>query len=112
MDAEKDIEKALSRQDEVIDDDGQSSLAIGNDLEKEDSYLASPIQEPIKSHPRDGHGISRHTTQHSEHSGPPARRVTTAQDWTGPDDPENPHNWPLWKRVWHTVPPAIIAFAV
>ena len=30
------------------------------------------------------------------------QRAVTAQDWNGPDDPENPHNWPLWQRVYHT----------
>jgi hypothetical protein len=39
-------------------------------------------------------------------------RVVTAQDWTGPDDPENPHNWSLFKRIWHTVQPALFGFAV
>jgi hypothetical protein len=39
-------------------------------------------------------------------------RVVTAQDWTGPDDPENPHNWPLGKRIWHTVQPGLFGFAV
>lgn len=32
-------------------------------------------------------------------------------DWDGPDDPENPQNWPAWKRHFHVVPPAIISFA-
>lgn len=32
----------------------------------------------------------------------PLRRVVTAQDWTGPDDPENPLNW-------YDFPPAIYA---
>lgn len=28
----------------------------------------------------------------------PIREVTTAQEWEGPDDPENPLNWPTsWK---------------
>jgi hypothetical protein len=39
-------------------------------------------------------------------------RVMTAQDWTGPDDPENPHNWPLSKKIWHTLQPALFGFAV
>jgi len=30
------------------------------------------------------------------------QRTMTAQDWSGPDDPENPHNWPFWQRVYHT----------
>ena len=32
-------------------------------------------------------------------------------DWNGPEDPDNPQNWPLWKRHFHIVPPAIISFS-
>ena len=58
-------------------------------------------------------------------------RVPTAQDWTGPDDPgispplpyfkstlliqlaiENPLNWPMWTRCYHTIIPALYAFTV
>ncbi|PQE05229.1 major facilitator superfamily transporter protein [Rutstroemia sp. NJR-2017a BBW] len=31
--------------------------------------------------------------------------------WNGPDDPDNPLNWPTWKRCWHVVPPALISFS-
>lgn len=40
------------------------------------------------------------------------QRAVTAQDWTGPDDPENPLNWPLWQRIYHTTVPSLFAFAV
>jgi MFS family permease len=30
-------------------------------------------------------------------------------DWDGPNDPENPWNWPLWKRCYHTFIPSGIA---
>ncbi len=39
-------------------------------------------------------------------------RVVTAQDWTGPNDPENPQNWSLLLRAYHTVPPALFGFVV
>src|ERR1700755_3330977 len=26
-------------------------------------------------------------------------------DWNGPDDPENPMNWPIWFKVYHSVIP-------
>ena len=39
-------------------------------------------------------------------------KTVTAQDWTGPDDPENPINWPLWQRVYHTTAPALVGLAV
>lgn len=37
--------------------------------------------------------------------------LTAPLDWNGPNDPENPINWPKWERCWHIVPPAIISFA-
>ena len=40
------------------------------------------------------------------------QRTVTAQDWTGPDDPENPLNWPLWQRIYHTTVPGLFGFAV
>ncbi|MCJ1299993.1 hypothetical protein MMC08_002787 [Hypocenomyce scalaris] len=39
-------------------------------------------------------------------------RIPTAQDWTGLDDPENPMNWPMWTRCYHTIIPALYAFTV
>jgi Major Facilitator Superfamily len=41
----------------------------------------------------------------------PLHRTATAQDWTGPDDPENPWNWPSWKKVYHTSIPAFMGLA-
>ena len=38
-------------------------------------------------------------------------RVVTAQDWTGPDDPENPWNWARGKRIAHTAVMALMGFA-
>ncbi len=40
------------------------------------------------------------------------KQTITAQDWTGPEDPENPMNWPLWDRIYHTIPPAAFAWIV
>lgn len=44
----------------------------------------------------------------------PVKKEADAQnppidDWDGPDDPENPWNWPLWKRCYHTFIPSGIA---
>lgn len=30
-----------------------------------------------------------------------ATPTVTALDWTGPDDPENPENWPAGKKAYH-----------
>lgn len=37
--------------------------------------------------------------------------VMAPLDWDGPDDPDNPLNWPAWKRRIHILPPALISFA-
>ena len=39
-------------------------------------------------------------------------KTATAQDWTGPDDPGNPRNWPFAKKVYHTIIPGLFAFIV
>lgn len=83
-------------------------------LDRHSTGESSSIEEPEKTKAGDGHGKDAGTGETKNHDleGAPVRRVVTAQDWTGPDDPENPHNWPMWKRVWHTVPPALFAFVV
>ncbi|KAF1983308.1 putative bicyclomycin resistance protein [Aulographum hederae CBS 113979] len=55
---------------------------------------------------RDIEKASQHSTQG------PATRVVTAQDWSGPDDPENPHNWSNLKKGYHVVIPGLFGFVV
>ena len=59
------------------------------------------------------HDLEKAKTSHSNTSNlAPATRVVTAVDWSGPDDPGNPHNWNLWKRIYHTWAVGAISFAV
>ncbi|PZD31927.1 MFS-1 domain containing protein [Pyrenophora tritici-repentis] len=39
-------------------------------------------------------------------------RDPNPNDWTGLDDPDNPHNWGIWKRVYHATIPALFGFTV
>lgn len=41
----------------------------------------------------------------------PVMKLPTAQDWSGPDDPENPLNWSLGRRAYQTSMIALLAFA-
>ena len=41
--------------------------------------------------------------------GPSKHAPPAPLDWDGADDPENPHNWPLGKKIMHIVTPAIIS---
>ena len=49
------------------------------------------------------------TSQDVEKAHPQAKSKAPL-DWDGDDDPENPWNWSLRKRVFHIVPPAVISF--
>lgn len=76
---------------------------MGSDSNSVSSSEDSPAvpERPIET------DLEKATTQHTQRTttsraGDPVQRVTTAQDWTGPDDPENPFNWPLFKKVYHT----------
>ncbi|KAJ4983472.1 Polyamine transporter 4-like protein 1 [Stagonosporopsis vannaccii] len=42
----------------------------------------------------------------------PSPSAPPALDWDGPNDPDNPHNWPLWQRVYHATTPGLFGFAV
>jgi hypothetical protein len=53
-----------------------------------------------------------HATQHSLQHGHPVQKAITAQDWTGPDDEENPMNWAIWKKVYHVAIPALQCFTM
>lgn len=70
------------------------------------------------SHDGSGHphmsdaDLEKTVTQNTSSAHQPATRTVTAQDWSGPDDPENPHNWSLLKRCLHIFPIAFLSFAV
>ena len=105
----KDVEKVISRPNPA-DSGSQLSLAIGLDLEKDN--VDEPVQAQEQVQTSANLTVSRYETRTSQRLGGPAGRVRTAQDWDGPDDPENPHNWSTGKRIWHTVPPALLSFSV
>lgn len=58
------------------------------------------------------HDLEKATTQASTSKHEPATRIVTAVDWTGPDDPENPLIWPLWKKAYQTIAIGSLAFSV
>lgn len=42
----------------------------------------------------------------------PPKEDVNITDWNGPDDPDNPHNWGSWQRIYHATIPALFGFAV
>ena len=41
--------------------------------------------------------------------GPSSHAPPAQLDWEGPNDPDNPHNWALGKKIMHIVVPAVIS---
>jgi hypothetical protein len=46
------------------------------------------------------------------HNAMPITKTRTAQDWDGPNDPEDPLNWPVWKKVYHTAMVGFLCFTM
>lgn len=76
------------------------------------SSISMPHQLSVIEPQRDLEKSVSHATQQSAHSGHPVQKAVTAQDWTGPDDPENPFNWNIWKKVYHVAIPALQCFTM
>ena len=109
-------ESAYRRHESTLE--SQSPLGIGIELEKDwtpadESSLSRSSTEHI-SEPEKVHSKSEDETGDSDaRTEPtPVHRTITAQDWTGPDDPENPHNGPKWKKIYHAIPCALFGFVV
>nr|POE75133.1 polyamine transporter 4 [Quercus suber]POE94788.1 polyamine transporter 4 [Quercus suber] len=60
-----------------------------------------PPRSPSTSSTSDG------SAQHSSEDKSPA--VASALDWDGSGDPDDPHNWRKWKRIYHTFVVAAVA---
>jgi hypothetical protein len=96
----KDVEKlAIS-----IPEDAPSS--------KKETDVESQVSVPIGNHPNGSSGYLSVKEDTETPRGEPIHRAVTAQDWIGPDDPENPHNWSVTKKAIHTIFPGLYGFAV
>ncbi|KAF2816742.1 MFS general substrate transporter [Mytilinidion resinicola] len=89
------------------------------DLEKDDKDLEAGTHRAYEEsdiQPRDEEeAISTFrpiTQEKPQNELPPATKVVTVQDWDGPSDPENPQNWSLLKKSYHTAIPGLYGFAV
>jgi len=56
--------------------------------------------------------LEKQATNHNAEGHHNAVRVVTAQDWTGPNDPENPFNWSIYKRSYHILVAGLFALSV
>ena len=99
----KDLEVELAKSDKLK-------------LEREETEsIASALEGPVSasSDPQDAFAdLEKASTRVSRSSHEPATRIVTAVDWNGPNDPENPLTWPVWKKAYHILAIGTLAFAV
>ena len=98
------LEPQVTKQSEKANDLQLGAESIASALEGEHGESIS------EQNARDD--LEKATTQATRTSHEPATRITTAVDWNGPDDPENPQLWPFWKKTFHTFAIGALAFAV
>lgn len=85
----------LEAEEESIND------ALGDERDADSSFSRRGVQDVEKAEA---------SIPAAERSTTP--RPTTAQDWNGKDDPDNPQNWAIWFRALHILPIAFLSFAV
>lgn len=74
------------------------------------SALSAPV--PVATTELDIEKTASRATQGSRRSAGLTRTITSAYDWTGDDDPDNPLNWSVGKKIYHTLVPGLQAFVV
>jgi len=107
-------------EDSEASQDGHVRATNAHDLEKSDSIrdestlgafkFGSSDNDSVRDDriPEDqGKALSQELSK--LHHEPPS--PTTAADWNGPDDPDNPLNWTMRKRALHIAPIAFLSFA-
>jgi len=70
------------------------------------------ISVPVATAQLDLEKTTSKAVQDSPRSRRPDKVIRTAEDWDGPDDPDNPLNWPTPKKIFHTLIPALQCFTV
>ena len=61
---------------------------------------------------KDLEAVDDRSTVASQDYVPNENTPVNTQDWNGPNDPDNPMNWPMVSRVYHTTVPALFNFII
>lgn len=84
--------------------DSSSTLSVHDQM--------NDIEKQYQQENQEGTSTTTKVDQLNTEGQPTVQKVVTAQDWTGPDDPENPENWPAWKKAYTLVVVGIQCFVV
>lgn len=73
------------------------------------SHSSKEVEENRDDEGRNIEKLPTHRTEPSEKD--QITKTPTAQDWDGPNDPENPLNWPLSRKIYQTASVGFLCFA-
>ncbi|OAP65326.1 hypothetical protein AYL99_01298 [Fonsecaea erecta] len=77
-----------------------------------DSSSVHSLPVPVVTPHADLEKTTTKASQRTSRSGHSNHVPTTAQDWDGEDDPDNPLNWPVLIKIYHTLVPALQCFTI
>ena len=95
---------------EAKDDHINETEKMGESDSDSSSMHSLPI--PIVTPQPDLEKTTTKASQRTSRSGRSNHVPATAQDWDGEDDPDNPLNWPLPVKIYHTLVPALQCFTM
>jgi len=88
-----------------------STLSVDQDVPDMEKPTAGDIYgEDDSDSVENGDGGKVQQQNQDLEKGPSKHSHPAALDWDGPDDPENPHNWPVGKKIMHIIAPAVISY--
>lgn len=76
-------------------------------LEKEFGHQRNMDEEAQTETPSEIIGTNKETDSDVENA-----KASPVIGWDSPEDPSNPQNWPVPKKVFHTVVPALFGFVL
>lgn len=95
----------------AISDSAAEENKMTTQSNSDDSSTRS-LPVPVSTHQLDLEKTASKATQRTNRSRRSDRVATTAQDWDGEDDPDNPLNWPTMMKIYHTLIPALQCFTM
>ncbi len=87
-----------------------STLSVGQDIPEMEKPAAGDIYgEDDSDGVEAGDGGEIEQQNQDLEKGPSKHAHPGVLEWDGPNDPENPHNWPIGKKIMHIIAPAVIS---
>ena len=105
---------AIQTTQQATDSSQLSNLTTSDNSHELDGIYSAPFTglEDTLSADDGPYDLEQAATQQSTGPTVSLEKVKTAADWNGADDKDNPMNWSIAKRVYHTFAIAMLAFAV